>query len=209
MFLTLKPCHIRRSSFSSAVSRVALRTMDVAATMQSGSLCFTVRRRAIVSFFISSVRLIMEILSNKKAWRFFSSSGDNSGLANNSISVMTLMNKSASSSSFSRSEWITLPLVVRKITALVSSTKRFLVIPLVPDVSLVSYAIAVSVRGNNAKILRNGFAAWGNGLRPMNRSRCKGKNSPSRRYFGGYVNNQPVVNRNFYCLRNAHKENIA
>jgi hypothetical protein len=92
---------------------------------------------------------------------------------------------------------------------LVSSTKRLLVIPLVPKVSLVSYAVAISVRRKNAEIRRNGLAAWGGGLRPMSRSRCKGKNNRPCRYFGRHINDQPVVDRNFYCLRNTHKVNIA
>ena len=209
MSFTLKPVHSRQSNFSSAVSSVALRTMAVAATIQSGSLCFTVRRRVMVSFFISSVRSIMEILSDKKARRFFSSSGGNPCLENNSISVMTLMNKSASFNSFSKSGGITLFFLVRKITALVSSTKRLLIIPLVPKASLVSYTAAISVRGKNAEIRRNGFAAWRGSLRPMSRSRCKGNNSPSHRYFTGYVNSQPTTGGYFNSLFYGHEVNIA
>jgi hypothetical protein len=159
MFFTLRFFHLRRNSFSSAVSSVALRTMAVAATMQSGSLCF--------------------------------------------------MDKSASSNSFSRSEGITLPFVVRKITALVSNTKRLLVIPLVPEISLVSYSIAINTRRKNTKILRNRSTTFRCGLRFPDRSRKKDYFSPSRRNFGRNVNSQPVACRYLYSLCNAHKVNIA
>ena len=156
----LKPCHSRRSSLTSDVSSVALRTILAAATIQSGNLCRTLRRRAIVSFFISSVRSIMEIL------------------------------------------------LVRKITALVSSTKRLLIIPLVPKASLVSYAVAISVRGKNAEIRRNRLSAWRGGLHLMSRSWRKGNNSPSHRYFAGHVNGQPMAGRYFNRLLDGHKASV-
>jgi len=131
MLFTLKPCHSRRSSFTSNVSSMALRTILVAATIQSGSLCLAVRRRAIVSFF------------------------------------------------------------------------------LVPKASLVSYTVPISVRRNNAEIRRNGLAAWGGGLLPISRSRCKGNNSLSHRYFTGYVNGNPVAGGHFNSLFYGHKVNIA
>jgi hypothetical protein len=40
-------------------------------------------------------------------------------------------------------------------------------------------------------------------------SRGKGKNNPTRRYFGWYINNQPMAGGYFYGLRNAHGVNIA
>jgi hypothetical protein len=82
--------------------------------------------------------------------------------------------------------------------------KTALIIPLVPKASLVSYTVAISVRGKNAEIRRNRLAAWWGGLRPMSRSRKKDYFGPPRRNFGRHVNSQPVVDRNFYSLRKAH-----
>jgi len=99
--------------------------------------------------------------------------------------------------------WITL------LTALVSSTKRLSVIPLVPEVPLVCNAVAVSARGKNVKIPRNGLTVWGIGHRSSCWGRSENKNGPSHRYFTGNFNGQPVVGGYFYGLCNAHKENIA
>jgi hypothetical protein len=46
----------------------------------------------------------------------------------------------------------------------------------------------------------------GAGCRPC---QSIGKINPPHRYFGGYVNSQPVAGRHFYGLGNVHKENIA
>jgi len=80
-----------------------------------------------------------------------------------------------------------------------------LVILLVPKISLVSYAVAISVWGKNTKILRDGLAVCGNGLRPYSRS--KGNNSPSQRHFIRDINQS--ASRYVYGFRNSHKENIA
>ena len=147
--------HSRRSNSLSAVRSTAFKAMAVAATMQSGSLILMARRSVIASFFTAPVRPITEILSEIKARSFSYSSGGSAGLANNSISVIALINRSALLSSSCRPDEIALPLVVRKMTALVSSTKRFSVSPFVPEFPLVRYSIAVGIRRENAEIPRN------------------------------------------------------
>ena len=112
-----------------------------------------------------------------------------------------------------RSAGILLPLVVRKIIALVSNKKRFSVIPFIPEFSLVSHTIAVCIRGKNAEILRNRLVIWGS-VRPLvcrlsGLSRSKCKHSLSSRYFAGNINNQLVAGRYFYGLCNCHGESIA
>ena len=83
----------------SSVSRIASETIAVATTMESGSLREVLRRRAIVSFFTALVRSITWIQSERRPTRSSSSPGGSSGLANSSISVITLINRSASLSS--------------------------------------------------------------------------------------------------------------
>jgi hypothetical protein len=59
----------------------------------------------------------------------------------------------------------------------------------------------IAVRGTDRTFARKSAISDG--------CRGKGKYSSSRRYFMGYVNNQPVVGWHFYGLRNAHGVNIA
>ena len=70
----------------------------------------------------------------------------------------------------------------------------------------------VEVRGaNGARVRMDVFvgSSFSSSIwRPLVYSRSKSKYSPPRRYFAGYVNNQPVAGGNFYSLRNAHKEII-
>ena len=203
--------------------------------MLSGSFNDLARRMDIASFLISPVSSITEILSEIKDWSFSSSSSSIEGFAKSSISVITLMNNSASSSSFNSSEGIVLPLAVRKMTAFVSSTKRFLFIPLVSKFSLISHSITVGVRGKNAKIVRNrftvrvsgfflcrlqgffdsGVAASGQKRTFFHRSiffcggRGKRKDSPPYRNFRGNINNKPATGRYINSLSNGHAISIA
>jgi len=117
-----------------------------------------------------------------------------------------------------------LSLTLRR-SAIVSSTKRLSVIPFVPNRPLVSYTVAVGIRRKYAEKIGKRPAVRIGGF--FNRSlqsifkgtvgfadcglfcRRKGKNRLSRRYFARHVNGQPVADRYFYSLRNAHGENIA
>ena len=93
-------------------------------------------------------------------------------------------------------------LVVRKITAFVSNTKRFSVIPFGPKFSLVSYSVTKGVRGKNSEIPGDWLAVlFGN--------RSKGNDGSPCRYFTGYINYETPANRDIYCLCNTHGLNIA
>ena len=224
MFCVLKPYQLRRSNSLSAVRSTESRTIAVAATMQSGNLSLTLRRSAIVSFLTSSVRSIMIVLSARKARRFSSSSAGNDGLENNSISEITLIKRLAAFSLFSRTEAVVLSPVARKITALVSSTKRFSAIPLVPNRPLVSYAVAVGIRRKNTEKMGKRPAVRIGGF--FSRSpqsifkgtvgfadcgllrRSKGKHGRPSRYFAGNINGQSMAGRNVYGLRYGHVESL-
>ena len=217
MFCARKPGWERPSKPLSSVRRTASKTMAVAATMQSGSFSLVVRRSAMVFCLISPVISIITVLSERKLWRRSSSSGGNEGLENSSISLITLINRSASLSSFSKSVGIALPLSVMKITALVSSTKRCS-IPFIADSPLVRHAVSVCFRRKYAEIMRNRFAigvgssffchlqgffdcsGGSSALRPG--SRRKGQNNRSRWNFRR--NSNPAVSRYVYGLRNGH-----
>ena len=225
MFCVLRPDQSRRSNSLSAVRSTESKTTAVAATIQSGNLSLTLRRSAIVSFLTSSVRSIMIVLSARKARRFSSSSVAIFGLDNNSISEITLIKRSAAFSLFSRTETVSLSPEARTMTALVSSTKRFSAIPLVPNSPLVSHAVAEGVRRKNTKKMGERPAVWVCGF--FFRSpqgifkgtvsfancgfcrRSKGKHGRSRRYFARHVNSQPMAGRYLYGLRYSHGINIA
>ena len=229
-FFLLYPGQFRRSNSVSAVSSTAFRTIAVAAIIQSGSLSLVLRRSEIVSFLMALVSSITRILSDRRERRFSFSSDDSAGLANNSISLITLINRSASLSSARRNY---IASGSKKITALVSSTKGLSVIPFVPELPLVSHPIAIGIRGKDTKIMRNWLAVgiggffrchlqgFLNSTDAASRQlgcpfgtislfgRCKGKNSPPQRYFSRHVNGNPAAGRYVYGLCNAHRINIA
>jgi len=224
MSCVLRPDQLRRSNSLSAVRSTESRTIAVAATIQSGNLCLTLRRSAIVSFLTSSVRSIVIVLSARKARRFSSSSTVIFGLENNSISEITLIKRSAAFSLSFNSAEVAFSLVARKITALVSSTKRLSIIPFVPNRPLVSYTVAEGVRRKNTEKMGKRPAVWVCGFfsRPAKSilkstvgfancgffCRSKGKNHLPCRNFTRHVNSQPMAGRYFYGLRNGHGENL-
>ena len=106
--------------------------------------------------------------------------------------------------------WIKLPFVVRKITALVSSTKRFSLIPFVPKFPLVSHPITVCSRRKDTEIsgywctVRGCFCRW-----------CFGRPNEFKTgdrscwYFRRNFNSNPTASGYFNRLFDGHKLNVA
>ena len=232
----LRPGRDRLSKCSSSVRRTASKTMEVAATMLSGSLSLVERHNSIAFCSIFSLRGITARSLRKSNMPcssllvicFFDSS---------SIRTITLVKNRACSrliSSDGRSYcWSS-----NLITAQVSKT---MLVPFIADSPLIRNAVPAKDALTCSKEPRNGLAVWVGGFffrhlqgflnsvgvaagqwssfklsvwRPLvcgffYRRRSKGKYSPSSRYFMWHVNGQPVADRYFYGLCNAHEESIA
>ena len=188
--------------------------------MQSGSLIVAARRISIAFFSIVSFMRTM-IKSSRNSFISRSSSSFKSRFERSSIRTITLEKSCApfilipiKDGSYCLSSYFT--------TAHVSKT---ILIPFIADCSLICYAIAVCVLGKDAEKAGNRFSVWIGGffLRHLQSffdsdrififypclCRSKSEDDRPRRHFAGNFYCQPVVNRNFNCLRNTHKVNIA
>ena len=226
MFCVLRPGHERLSRWRSSVRRTASKIMEVATTIQSGSLRLVLRRNSTAFFSIFSLMgITARWLRNSSMLRssllvicFFDSS---------SIRTIALV-KNCAWSTLIPSEGRSYCWSSSFTTAQVSKT---ILVPFITDSPLICDAVSAKDALTCSEEPRKGLAVRiggffsrqlqgflnSAGIAAGQRSSCrlsvccrsKSKNRLPRRYFAGYVNGQPMVDRYINRLRNAHGITIA